>query len=154
MNLPASPLPALQVVDLVPDGERQLQAFFEANPLYFVQVNGVPAQPGEAHDEIHGALPAGWPFTHKYVFGYQEQTGELRAMVNVVSDLLATGVWHVGTFIVATSRHGTGDAHVLYESVERWAQQGGARWMRLGVVQGNARAEAFWVRFGLSLIHI
>ncbi len=146
--LPPSPLPGLQVVDLLQNGEGALQAFFEANPLYFLAVHGVPAQPGEAREELQGELPAGYSFTHKYVFGYQDSECRLAAMANVISDLLVAGIWHVGTFIVATSRHGTGDAQALYRSIEEWARQSGARWMRLGVVQGHSRAEAFWQRCG------
>lgn len=148
MNLPESPLPSLSVVDLSDAGERTLQAFFEANPLYFLSVHGVPPQPDEAHEEIYGELPAGWAFTRKAVFGFQDSSSKLAGMGNVISDLLAPGVWHVGTFIVATDRHGTGDAQALYASIEAWCREGGARWMRLGVVEGNARAEAFWARSG------
>jgi GNAT superfamily N-acetyltransferase len=146
VDLPPSPIPELKVIDLLHDGEKLLQTFFEANPLYFLAVHGTPAQPGEAQDEIHGELPSGWPFTYKYLFGYQESDGQLVAMVNVVSDLLASSIWHVGTFIVASDRHGTGVAQALYGSIEEWAQRNGARWMRLGVVQGHSRAEAFWQR--------
>ncbi len=148
VDLPTSPLPDLKVVNLLVDGESSLQAFFEANPFYFLAVHGVPAQAGEAQEEIHGELPAGYPFTHKYVFGYQGTDGRLAAMANVISDLLVAGIWHVGTFIVATRRHGTGDAQTLYRSIEQWAAQHGAKWMRLGVVEGHARAEAFWQRCG------
>lgn len=148
VDLPPSPIPDLQVVDLLPDGEACLQAFFEANPLYFLAVHGEPPRPGEAHEELFEDLPSGWPFTRKYVFGYRGAGGQLEAMANVVSDLLAKGVWHVGTFIVATARHGTGDAQALVRSLEAWAQRAGACWMRLGVVQGHARAEAFWLRCG------
>jgi len=144
MNLPRSPLAGLDVVELGAGSEPSLQAFFEANPLYFQAVHGEPVQPGEAHEEIHGELPAGWPFTKKWVFGYRDAQGGLAAMANVVTDLLALGVWHVGTFIVATSRHGNGDARRLYEGLESWARENGARWMRLGVVAGHARAERFW----------
>jgi len=147
-DLPASPIQSLSVVDLSSAGEALLQEFFEENPLYFLSVHGMPAQAGEAHEEIYGDLPVGWEFNHKYVFGYQDTTGKLAGMGNVVSDLLAKGVWHVGTFIVATDRHGTGDAQKLYASVEAWCRDCGARWMRLGVVEGNARAEAFWERSG------
>lgn len=145
---PQSPLPDLSVVDLTSHGEATLQVFFETNPLYFLAVHGEPAQSNEAHEEIYGALPADLPYTHKYVFGYQDSSGELVAMANIISDLLAHAVWHVGTFIVATARHGTGDAQILYGSLEQWARQAGARWMRLGVVQGHARAEVFWERQG------
>jgi GNAT superfamily N-acetyltransferase len=147
-TLPTPPLPGLRVVNLLNGGEATLQAFFDANPAYFLAVQGAPAPAGEAHEEIHEALPAGWPYTHKHVFGYENSDGQLEAMANVVSDLLAPGVWHLGTFIVATHRHGTGDAQTLYDAIEAWAQSQGARWMRLGVVRGHARAEAFWQRRG------
>jgi GNAT superfamily N-acetyltransferase len=148
MDLPASPIQNLSVVNLSDAGELALQEFFEANPLYFLCVHGIPAQAGEAHGEIYGDLPTGWAFKRKYVFGYEDSNGKLAGMGNVVSDLLAKGVWHIGTFIVATGRHGTGDAQALYASVEQWCRLCGARWMRLGVVEGHARAEAFWERSG------
>ena len=147
-ELPASPIAGLRTVELGSGDEPLLQRFFEANPLYFLAVNGAPAGPGEAHEEIHGELPAGWAFTKKWVVGYLDADNQVVALANVVSDLLASGVWHIGTFIVATSRHGSGDAQVLYRGVEDWARANGARWLRLGVVQGNVRAERFWEALG------
>ncbi len=32
--------------------------------------------------------------------------------------------------------------------LERWMADQGAQWLRLGVVQGSARAERFWLRCG------
>jgi GNAT superfamily N-acetyltransferase len=147
-ELPASLIAGLRTVALGSGDEPALQRFFEANPRYFVAVNGEPAGPGEAHEEIHGELPAGWAFTKKWVVGYLDADNQVVALANVVSDLLAPGVWHIGTFIVATSRHGSGEAQVLYRGVEDWARANGARWLRLGVVQGNGRAERFWERLG------
>ena len=69
-------------------------------------------------------------------------------MANVITDLLATSVFHIGTFIVATDRHGSGDAQMLYAGLERWSHDNGAPWMRLGVVLGNTRAERFWSSLG------
>lgn len=148
MDAPSSPIQGLSVVDLLPDGEQTLQRFFEANPLYFLAVHGSPAQPDEAHEELFEELPAGWSYTKKFVFGYRNDDGELAAMVSVVSDLLANRVWHIATFIVETPRHGTGDAQVIYDALEAWALRNGAHWLRLGVVQGHARAESFWARRG------
>jgi len=42
-----------------------LRAFFDANPEYFLTVQGEPAAPTEAHEEIHGELPSGWSFTKR-----------------------------------------------------------------------------------------
>jgi GNAT superfamily N-acetyltransferase len=111
-------------------------------------VYGEPAGPQEAHDEIHGELPAGWSFTKKWLIGYLDPAGALAAMANVTTDLLADGVWHIGLFMVDHARRGSGDAHTLHRGLEAWAKAHGARWLRLGVVQGNARAEAFWARLG------
>lgn len=146
--LPTCPLPGLRVVELAAGAEPLLQRFFDDNPLYFVTVSGRPASAGEAHDEIHGELPAGWPFGRKWVIGYVDAAGTLAAMAHVVSDLLAPAVWHIGTFIVATARHGSGDAHALFGALQDWARSHGARWLRLGVVRGNERAERFWARQG------
>jgi predicted GNAT superfamily acetyltransferase len=65
-------------------------------------------------------------------------------MANIITDLLAASVFHIGTFIVATERHGTGDAQAIYHGLEQWAVENGAGWIRLGVVQGNVHAERFW----------
>lgn len=73
-----------------------------------------------------------------------DATGNMVALADGVSDLLAPGVWHIGLFIVASARHGTGDAQRLHQSLRDWATAQGAAWLRLGVVQGNTRAERFW----------
>jgi GNAT superfamily N-acetyltransferase len=142
--LPTSPLPWLRVVELGPGDAPLLQRFFEANPAYFDAVFGEPAGADAARDEIRDLPPAGWSFTRRWLLGYAAADGELAAVADVVSDLLVPDVWHIGLFIVATSRHGSGDAGVLYRGLESWAASHGARWLRLGVVQGNARAERFW----------
>lgn len=147
-TLPASPVPDLRTIELTPDREALLQRFFEANPQYYEFCHGEPPGPGEAHEEIHGEVPAGWSFTKKWLIGYLDATGEMVAMANMVSDLLAPKVWHVGYFLIATSRHGTGLAHELYGGLERWAVENGAHWLRLGVVVGNVRGERFWASHG------
>lgn len=146
--LPSCPVRGLHVFEITADHEATLQRFFEQNPEYFLAVHGEPAGPGEAHEEIHGALPSGWSFTGKRLVGYADQRNELVAMANVVSDLLAPGVWQIGLFVVATARHGTGEAQALYRGLEDWAASNGAHWLRLGVVQGNQRAERFWASLG------
>jgi ribosomal protein S18 acetylase RimI-like enzyme len=142
--LPPSGLDGVISLELTVTQAPLLQRFFEENPAYFLATQGAPAAPGEAVEEIIGELPAGMPFTRKLVVGYADTDGSLVAMSNVISDLLAPSIYHVGTFIVATRRHGSGDAQRIYRSLEGWAQRCGAAWMRLGVVLGNTRAERFW----------
>lgn len=147
-TLPVSPLPGVHTIELTADHAPLLQRFFESNPAYFLTTSGEPAGPGEALEEITGALPAGMSFTKKWVIGYVGADGGLIAIANVVTDLLATAVFHIGTFILATDRHGSGDAQRLHHGLEAWSLANGAAWMRLGVVVGNTRAERFWAACG------
>ncbi len=147
-TLPVSPIAGIRTIELTVDGAPKLQRFFDENPAYFLATSGEPAGPDEAHEEITGEVPPGWNFTKKWVVGYAQENGSLVALANVITDLLAPAVFHIGTFIVATERHGTGDAQVLYRGLEHWSVVNGAAWMRLGVVKGNTRAERFWASAG------
>lgn len=140
----------LHAFEIRTDDVPELQRFFDANPEYFVTVTGEPAGAREAGDEFQGSLPDGWSFGKKWLLGFRNGAGFLVGMANVVSDLLAPHVWHIGLFIVATARHGNGDARALYHGLESWATAEGAEWLRLGVVLGNARAERFWERQGFA----
>jgi len=130
------------------DAAPRLQRFFDANPEYFLAVNGEPAREGEAAEELASLPPAEMPYTRVWNVEFTGDDGETTAMANLVSDLLAPSVWHIGLFIVATKLHGSGVAREMHEQLEAWARASGARWLRLGVVAGNARAERFWEKLG------
>ena len=151
---PPAPVAGVTSIVLGRSDAPLLQRFFDDNPAYFLTVQGAPAGPSEALDEITSLPPASYPFNETYVIGYRAESGALIALANVVTDFLAPGVWLIGTFYVATERHGTGLAHTLYDSIERWASAHGARWLRLGVVLGNTRAERFWTRVGFQNVKI
>ena len=137
-----------RAIELRDDDGARLQRFFVASPEYFFCVNGEGPRADEARDALHAELPAGWPYRWQKTIGFVDEADDLLAMANVVADLLADGVWHIGLFIVATRLHGGGTARALYAALERWCEGLGARWLRLGVVAGNARAERFWSRCG------
>lgn len=124
-----------------------VQAFFEANPAYALATTGQPPAPDEAATDFAALPPSDMQFTQRWVIGF-ERDGRLIAYGGVLSDFLAPRVWHIGLFIVATTLQGTGTARSLYEALERWMAHGGAQWIRLGVVEGNTRAERFWARLG------
>lgn len=141
-----------RAIELGADDVRELQQFFDENPEYFVMVTGQSARRSEADDEFHRPLPEGWSFSRKWLIGFVDEAGSMIAMADIVSDLLARHVWHIGLFVVATRLHGAGVAQLLYGHLERWALEHGAEWLRLGVVEGNARAERFWQRRGFALV--
>ncbi len=154
MNLDTSALQGVRVVLLGEPWEGPLQRFFEANPAYFLESEGEPPAADAAILEIRDRPPEDFSYTELFLLGFVREDGELMAMASVVSDLLAEGVWHIGLFIVATDLHGTGAAQQLHGCIQTWALQRGARWMRLGVVQGRTRAERFWERQGYRQVRL
>lgn len=139
MELQAADIPALQV-------------FFDANPEYFLAVGGEPAGPNLAVEEFHELPPAELSYSRMHYLAFVPATDAAapwRAIAQITCDLVAEGVCHIGLFIVASAHHGQGDAQALFACIERWAQQSqGARWLRLGVVVGNVKAERFWAAQG------
>jgi GNAT superfamily N-acetyltransferase len=122
----------------------ELQALFESNPDYFEIVEGERAGPGAARKTFDTRPPEDMAYERVWIVGVRDAAGALAALAIVVEDLIAPRVWHVGLFIVAGYQHGRGVGRTVYEALERWMRERGAQWLRLGVVEGNARAERFW----------
>ena len=148
IRLPPSPIDGLHAIGLTVQDAALLQRFFEANPAYFLAVQGEPAGPDQALTELTETPPSDVPWSAVWQVAFVEASGQVAAFAGIVTDLFAPDVCHVGLFIVDTARHGTGDAQRLYAAIEQWARDHGAAWMRLGVVVGNTRAERFWSRCG------
>ena len=129
----------------------ELQRFFDANPEFFLRVEGRPPGADAAAQELADVPPAEMPYRETLVLGVSDADdpgGTLVGMASIVAGFIADDVWHLGLFIVATALHGSGAAQTMYGALERWVAARGARWIRLGVVVGNAPAERFWVRSG------
>lgn len=130
-----------------------LQALYDANPEYFLTVNGCRPGADLARTDFDERPPPQLGYTRQWMLGLYERGqagGPLAGVITVVSDLGAPAVWHVALFLLATRLHGTGAAQPLYRALEDWMRGSGARWLRLGVVVGNARAERFWDRLGYA----
>jgi GNAT superfamily N-acetyltransferase len=131
-----------------------VQALFEASPEYFQAINGRDPAPGEAQAEFEDLPPAELGYTRRWFLGLFDGTDELVGIAVIVSDLCAARVWHIALFLVAPPLRGTGAAARLHEALEAWMQEAGARWLRLGVVAGNAPAERFWAKCGYSEVRL
>jgi ribosomal protein S18 acetylase RimI-like enzyme len=125
-----------------------LQTFFEDNPQYFLAVEGNAPHARAAREEFDDLPPPDMPFKQRWLIGLYNPAGQLVGFVGVLSDFLAAQVWHIGIFMIASALHGTGVALSLYRALESWMISNGAQWIRLGVVEGNARAEHFWRKAG------
>ena len=138
----------LRARDLTSSDVPALQALFDANPEYFLTINGRRPHPNEAQVEFEELPPAFLTYTHRWVPGLYDRSDQLVGVASVLSDLMAQGIWHIGLLLIATRLHGRGQASAIYSALESWAFAGGAEWMRLGVVTGNDRAERLWDRLG------
>lgn len=138
----------LTVHELEPADVPRLQALFDANPAYFQAVNGRNALPDEAQAEFDETPPAHLHFARQWKAGVCDDRGELVGVLVLLSDFCADGVWHLGLMLLATRMHGRGVAAPLHAALRDWARAQGARWLRLSVIVGNARAERFWQRMG------
>lgn len=134
--------------ELAPADAPAVQRLYEATPSYFRLVLGEEPGPHAARETFERMPPPDMPFTRKRVIGLREAADELVAVADVIEDLLAPRVWHVGLFLVPERLHGTGIALRAYDALESWMRSSGARWLRLGAVRGNDRAERFWRRRG------
>ena len=139
-----------RAVEVGPDDAPRLQAFLDANPEYNLRVEGRPPLPDAAETALAARPPDGWPYSKRWLLALDDSEGRMIGIVDLTADLLAAHVWHVGLFVVATALHGTGAAQTLYDALEAWMRDTGAQWLRLGVVDGNVRAERFWRRAGYT----
>jgi GNAT superfamily N-acetyltransferase len=139
---------ALRAYPLDREDTPLLQQFFDANPEYYLAVNGEPPVPDEAAREFADLPPPDLPFASNWMVGAFAADGRLVAVAHGLGDFIAAHVWHIGLFIVASDLHGTGTARVLHDGLEAWMRAQNARWVRLGVVQGNPKAERFWEKMG------
>jgi GNAT superfamily N-acetyltransferase len=125
-----------------------VQALFEACPGYFTMAMGEPAGPRAAREVFEGRPPMDMPYARKWPIGLRDRAGRLLVMADLVEDLLADGVWHIGLFVLPEDVHGKGIGRAAYGALEAWMRERGARWLRLGVIEGNVRAERFWQACG------
>ena len=127
----------------------EVQSFIEANPEYWLLTHGHGPPPDDAARSLDSLPPADMSYSEHFWFLVRDNsTREILGQLGIAADLLAVGVYHLGFFMTASRTHGSGFAHRLHEAYERWALERGARWLRLGVVEANGRAEAFWRRVG------
>ena len=134
--------------ELAKEDAGRLQGFLERNPEYHLLVCGAPPAADEAEKMFEATLPEGWRYQREWIIGFADEEGSLAAMASLVAGLFCHEVWHLGLFIVATALHGSGAAQQMCAHLEGWMRARGAEWSRLGVVEGNARAERFWARAG------
>jgi len=148
-NLDVEPDEArLRVVSLRASDAPLLQDFFDRNPEYFHICNGRVPLNNEALQEIQDEPPAEVGYARKWVLAVLDTENRVMAMTIVFSDFLAEGVWLISLYMVDKTMHGNGFALRFYQQLESWMISQNAKWIRLGIVKGNIKAEKFWLKCG------
>ena len=127
----------------------ELQALVEANPEYWLLTRGQLPPADFAAQCFEHYPPADMTYSANLILLVRDaRISKLIGQLDVATDLMIRGVYHLGYFMIATQAYGTGLGYRLYKAYERWTLQREARWLRLGVFEANTRAEAFWRRLG------
>jgi GNAT superfamily N-acetyltransferase len=129
----------------------QLQEFCRNNQSYDVFLTGeVPDQTAWVEEFLTDLPPAdfSWTAAHKLIVYSYENPDQIIGVLDVVENMLADKLANIGLFQIAESQYGTGLASELYKLLETWLKDRGADLLRLGVIDGNLRGEAFWKRNG------
>jgi ribosomal protein S18 acetylase RimI-like enzyme len=133
------------------DDAPALAQFCLENPDYDIFLTGQVPDTDAWIEDFLTDLPLasfGWTSTHKFIACLAGQGDKIVAIMDVTLDMIAKGIGHIGLFQVAGASQGTGLAHDLYRALEDWFRDQGTIAIRLGVLDGNPRGMAFWVRHG------
>ena len=125
-----------------------LQTLFEGDPEYFVIISGKPPASDEAQRELDALPPPGLPYSSRWFAGIFDTRNLLKGVVVLVTDFVASRVWHIALFFLDRELRGLGAAMEVHGALEAKAIASGACWLRLVVMSGNPSAERFWVKCG------
>lgn len=140
--------PRFTARELVAADLPRLQTLCDANPDDLLAVRDRPPGPDAARHAFDGHPARHLLRPRRWNAGFFAREGPMIGVTEVVADRFTEGVWHIGLFVVAKAPRGPGVAQALYPGFEAWAAGEGARWLRLDVVAGHARAERFWRAHG------
>ena len=115
---------------------------------YFLMQDGEPPALSDARALFTDVPPEKQP-QDQTVLGWQG-TDELDALVAILRDYPAEGIWYLGLMLVDPALRRQGMGRSLYATVEQWAAAQGATEIRLAVLEENAAAERFWRSLGFE----
>ena len=130
-----------------PDEMAALQRVLEAAPTYFHTVTGLPPGSAEAQSTFT-ALPPGKDYDDKHVWGLYAGD-EMIGCADVIRGFPVRNKAMIGLLLLAENwqRRGFGRAFALLveQIIARWPE---IAMLRIGVVEQNVGALAFWRKLG------
>lgn len=134
-----------------PEDRGRVTALSAACPHYAALVTGMAPAASDG-DEFFEAHPPGHMREGMLKLGVRTDDDGLSAVLDVVMDYPAPGVWYVGLLLIHPRFRRRGMGRSLVTALGVYARAKGAESLRLGVVAGNAPALAFWSRLGFAVV--
>lgn len=133
---------SLEFRELRPHDAPLLQAVYATVPAYYDLFGGL--RPDEAHQALTESPGVG---DSHHAWGILED-GELVGHLDFLLGFPEPTTAYLGLLLVRGDRHGRGLGRRAFEQWLAWVMAGPFERVRLGVVEGNAPALAFWERVG------
>ncbi|WP_088810464.1 MULTISPECIES: N-acetyltransferase [Listeria] len=114
---------------------------------YFQIEQGRKANSSDAH-AILTDLPDGKTKFDKFVMAILDDQEEPIGLIDVVADFPKKGEWIIGLLLLVPDAREAGLGRVLHQVIRDWATDGGAKSLRIGVLNENEAAKGFWEHLG------
>ncbi len=138
LHIPNCTTRALEDRDAAP-----LQALFDADPEYFLGMNGrkIPVE------EIRTMLPSGRTREDKFLYAI-ERDGHLAGIIDLIRGYPEPATWHLGFLFIAKAFRAAGLGRAALHALYGHVHAQGGKVLRLGVVEDNNRARWLYATEG------
>ena len=131
------------------DGE-SLQMLAELCTDYYQLTSGLPPGPAESQS-FFIALPPSFGYDSKHLMGIYAGNNSLIGVVDIIANYKEPGEWTLGLLMLAPEHRNNGLGTSVFTELQKWAQEQGAHTIRIGVMEDNTAAVAFWTKLGFTL---
>lgn len=136
---------SIRILDI--EDEYIIQHLCERSIDYFEIVEGRHPEK-KAGLDILIDLPPGWEPKDKQVFGCFNENNLLVAVIDILANYPDKGEWIIGLLLIDPKERRQGLGKLLHKFIKDYALMSMADKLRIGVVEENAKAYAFWKDLG------
>ena len=127
-----------------------LQRLFDRCADYFELLEGRPAGPGAALEELRDGPPERVPHD-LFTLGIDGGAGELAGFIGALRHHRRPNQWYLGFLLLDPAWRGSGFGSTAYWAFQHWIAGQGAESVLLAVLADNARGRRFWQSLGFAL---
>ncbi|AHI54862.1 N-acetyltransferase family protein [Listeria ivanovii] len=125
------------------------EAVCSASEDYYLIEQDKPASKSDAL-KIITEIPNGKTRFDKFVMAVLDENEKPIGLVDIVSDYPRKGRWFIGLLLLTPAARGNGLGKVLHQTIQEWANDGGADSLALGVLAENEKACGFFKHLGYT----